>query len=73
MLPRYPVSASESSALEITTRMEFEDFEKNKDNLKIGKYLQISIGNHEFLPPVQFLRQYMTYQTLSHQRYLYAY
>ena len=23
---------SESSALEITTRMEFEDFEKNKDN-----------------------------------------
>ena len=39
----------ESSALEITTRMEFEDFEKNKDNLKIGKYLQISIGNHEFL------------------------
>ena len=39
----------ESSALEITTRMEFEDFEKNKDNLKIGKYLQISIGNHESL------------------------
>ena len=34
---------SESSPLEITTRMEFEDFEKNKDNLKIGKYLQISI------------------------------
>ena len=39
----------ESSASEITTRMGFEDFEKNKDNLKIGKYLQISIGNHEFL------------------------
>lgn len=39
----------ESSALEITTSMEFEDFEKNKDNLKIGKYIQISVGNHEFL------------------------
>ena len=24
----------ESSALEITTRMEFEDFEKNKDNFR---------------------------------------
>ena len=44
----------ESSALEITTRMEFEDFEKNKDNLKIGKYLQISIGNHESLIPILY-------------------
>lgn len=39
----------ESSAAEITTRMEFEDFERNKENLKIGKYLKISIGNHDSL------------------------
>ena len=39
----------ESSALEITVRMEFEDFERNKDDLKIGKYLQISVGNHDFV------------------------
>lgn len=37
----------ESSALTITVRMEFEQFEKNKDNLRIGKYLQISVGNHD--------------------------
>lgn len=33
----------ESSALAITVRMEFEQFEKNKDDLRIGKYLQISV------------------------------
>lgn len=39
----------ESSALSITVRMEFEQFEKNKDNLRIGKYLKISVGNHDFI------------------------
>lgn len=38
---------SESSALAITVRMEFEQFEKNKDSLRIGKYLQICVGNHD--------------------------
>ena len=40
-------SVLESSALMITVRMEFEQFEKNKDDLRIGKYLQISAGNHD--------------------------
>lgn len=39
----------ESSANEIITRMEFEDFEKNKDQLKIGKYVKIAVGNHDQL------------------------
>ena len=39
----------ESSANEIITRMEFEDFENNKDQLKIGKYVKIAVGNHDHL------------------------
>lgn len=39
----------ESSANEIITRMEFEEFERNKDQLKIGKYVKISVGNHDYL------------------------
>lgn len=39
----------ESSANEIITRMEFEDFEKNKEQLKIGKYVKIAVGNHDQL------------------------
>ncbi len=39
----------ESSAVEITTRMEFEDFEKNKENLKIGRYIKIAVGNLDSL------------------------
>lgn len=35
----------ESSAVEIIIRMEFEDFEKNKENLKIGRYIKIAVGN----------------------------
>ena len=30
----------ESSANQIITRMEFADFEKNKEQLKIGKYVK---------------------------------
>ena len=33
----------ESSANEIITRMEFEDFEQNKNELKIGRIAQNSI------------------------------
>lgn len=29
--------------------MEFEEFELNKANLKIGKHLKISVGNHDYL------------------------
>lgn len=39
----------ESSATSIIVKMEFENFEKNKDNLKIGKHLKISVGNHDCL------------------------
>lgn len=39
----------ESSANEIITRMEFEDFEQNKNKLKIGKYVKIAVGNHDYL------------------------
>ena len=39
----------ESSANEIITRMEFEDFEQNKNELKIGKYVKIAVGNHDYL------------------------
>lgn len=39
----------ESSANEIITRMEFEDFEQNKNELKIGKYVKIEVGNHDYL------------------------
>ena len=39
----------ESSANEIITRMEFEDFERNKNELKIGKYVKIAVGNHDYL------------------------
>ena len=35
----------ESSAVEIIIRMEFEDFEKNKESLKIGRYIKIAVGN----------------------------
>lgn len=37
----------ESSAVEIIIRMEFEDFEKNKESLKIGRYIKIAVGNHD--------------------------
>lgn len=39
----------ESSANEIIVRMEFEDFEHNKNELKIGKYVKVEIGNHDHL------------------------
>lgn len=39
----------ESSANQIITRMEFDDFEKNKEQLKIGKYVKIAVGNHDYL------------------------
>lgn len=39
----------ESSATSIIVKMNFEDFESNKLNLKVGKHLKISIGNHDFL------------------------
>ena len=39
----------ESSASEIITGMKFEDFEKNKYQLKIGKYVKITVGNHDYL------------------------
>lgn len=39
----------ESSANEIITRMEFQDFEQNKNELKIGKYVKIEVGNHDYL------------------------
>lgn len=39
----------ESSANAIIVRMAFDDFEENKEYLKIGKYVKIEIGNHDFL------------------------
>ncbi len=39
----------ESSVNEIVTRMEFNDFEQNKENLKIGKYVKIAVGNYDYL------------------------
>lgn len=39
----------ESSANSIIVKMDFEKFESNKPNLKIGKHLKISIGNHDYL------------------------
>lgn len=39
----------ESSANEIVTQMDFEDFERNKNELKIGKYVKINVGNHDYL------------------------
>ncbi|MCI5934131.1 MAG: ATP-binding protein [Lachnospiraceae bacterium] len=39
----------ESSANEIITQMKFEDFEHNKNELKIGKYIKIEVGNHDYL------------------------
>ena len=39
----------ESSASSIVVKMEFDKFELNKANLKIGKHLKISVGNHDYL------------------------
>lgn len=39
----------ESSAMSIIVKMDFENFESNKLNLKVGKHLKISIGNHDYL------------------------
>ena len=39
----------ESSANEIITQMQFDDFEHNKNDLKIGKYVKIKVGNHDYL------------------------
>ncbi len=39
----------ESSAGNILVKMEFESFEANKEALKIGKHLKISVGNHDYL------------------------
>lgn len=39
----------ESSAVEVLVKMDFNDFEKNKNALKIGKYLKIQTGNFDFL------------------------
>ena len=35
----------ESSANTVTVKMEFEKFETNKENIKIGKYLKIYFSN----------------------------
>lgn len=40
---------SESSANEIVIRMEFENFEQHKNELKIGRYVKIAVGNHDYL------------------------
>ena len=47
----------ESSAVEIIIRMEFEDFEKNKENLKIGRYIKIAVGNLDSMIASKVLRQ----------------
>lgn len=39
----------ESSANTVTVKMEFEKFETNKENIKIGKYLKINVGNNDFM------------------------
>ncbi len=39
----------ESSAVEVVVKMDFDDFEKNKNALKIGKYLKIQTGNFDLL------------------------
>ena len=39
----------ESSANEIIVRMDFENFKRNKNELKIGKYVKVEIGNHDCL------------------------
>ena len=39
----------ESSANIVTVKMEFEKFETNKENIKIGKYLKINVGNNDFM------------------------
>ncbi|NFR24835.1 ATP-binding protein [Clostridium sporogenes] len=39
----------ESSASSIIVKMDFEKFELNKVDLKIGKHLKISVGNHNYL------------------------
>ena len=39
----------ESSALGISVKMDFKTFEINKENLVIGNFLKVSIGNHDSL------------------------
>lgn len=39
----------ESSAEEVIVKMDFDDFERNKNALKIGKYLKIQTGNFDSL------------------------
>lgn len=39
----------ESSANNIIVKMGFDEFENNKQHLRIGKHLKISTGNHDYL------------------------
>ncbi|NMA85030.1 MAG: ATP-binding protein [Epulopiscium sp.] len=39
----------ESSASGVLVKLDFQDFEGNKEHLKIGKHLKIEIGTHDFL------------------------
>lgn len=39
----------ESSSNTVTVKMEFEKFERNKESIKIGKYLKINVGNNDFM------------------------
>ena len=39
----------ESSANGIIVKMSFDEFESNKENLKISRYVKVEIGNHDFV------------------------
>lgn len=38
----------ESTAGIVVVKMEYDKFEKNKDHLKVGKYLKIDVGNNDY-------------------------
>lgn len=39
----------ESTAGIVVIKMEYDKFEKNKDHLKVGKYLKIDVGNNDYI------------------------
>lgn len=39
----------ESTAGIVVVKMEYDKFEKNKDYLKVGKYLKIDVGNNDYI------------------------
>ena len=39
----------ESTAGIVVVKMEYDKFEKNKDHLKVGKYLKIDVGNNDYI------------------------